>query len=229
MQIFYGSINNNIGYLEGNEVIHASKVLRKRVGDKVFITNGTGDLAEGKILLMTKKSIEIAIESIQSSPKTNHLHIVVAPTKNNDRFEFFLEKATEIGIASITPIVSDRSERKKINPERMNKILVSAMKQSQNFHLPVLHPITSFKDFIIKDSSTAKYIAHCLEDDQKINELKPIDGACTILIGPEGDFTEQEIKTALGNNFKPLSLGKSRLRTETAAIVATHLYTLNNE
>ena len=151
-----------------------------------------------------------------------YLHIAISPTKNIERFEWFLEKSTEIGIDEITPIICNRSERKTIKTERGNRILLSAMKQSLKYHLPKLNEATNFNEFIKKDLEGAKYIAHC--EDSKKNELKTISKTekTLILIGPEGDFSPKEIKLAVENQFKSVSLGTSRFRTETAGIIATH-------
>jgi 16S rRNA (uracil1498-N3)-methyltransferase len=154
----------------------------------------------------------------------------VAPTKMNDRYEWFLEKATEIGIHEITPIICDRSERKVINAERFDKIILSAMKQCNQLHLPILNPAVTFKEFVKQKNEGSQLIAHCEESDKKTlkSVLKPNENY-TILIGPEGDFSEKEIALALENNYIPVSLGNTRLRTETAAIVACHSVVFINE
>jgi 16S rRNA (uracil1498-N3)-methyltransferase len=154
----------------------------------------------------------------------------VAPTKNNDRFEWFLEKATEIGVNEITPIICERSERKIIKPERMEKVIQSAMKQSLQAYLPKLNKAVTFKEFIDQPREGLLFIAHC-DDDEKMELKRRVapDKDITILIGPEGDFSRQEIITAYENGFLPVSLGENRLRTETAAIVAcTTVNMINN-
>ena len=155
------------------------------------------------------------------------MHIVIAPTKLNDRFEWFLEKATEIGIDEITPIICENSERKFIKNERLEKILISAMKQSLKYQLPRLNKAIKFTELVNKNKDTCKFIAHC-EDSEKKSLKSQIGNsyAITILIGPEGDFSTKEINHALEHNFIPLSLGKSRLRTETAGIVACNSISL---
>jgi len=171
------------------------------------------------------------IISQKQQPKRDYnLHLAVAPTKINDRYEWFLEKATEIGIDSITPIICDHSERKVIKPERFERILQSAMKQSLNCYLPKLNDAISFKDFINLDFEGDLFIAHCEETDRKYlkQQLNPKTDI-TILIGPEGDFSVKEITEALKNNFIPVTLGETRLRTETAAIVACHSVAFINE
>jgi 16S rRNA (uracil1498-N3)-methyltransferase len=158
------------------------------------------------------------------------LHLAVAPTKMNDRYEWFLEKATEIGVDSIIPIICSHSERKTINAERFEKILLAAMKQSNQYYLPTLQPQINFLEFIKQDFKGQKFIAHC-EDTQKTalkNALKT-QSDVLILIGPEGDFNVKEIETAIKNQFIPVTLGTTRLRTETAAIVACHSVAFINE
>ncbi len=158
------------------------------------------------------------------------MHLAVAPTKMNDRYEWFLEKATEIGIQEITPIICDHSERKVVNQERFEKIILAAMKQSNELFLPKLNNAITFKEFIKQKSSGLQLIAHCEETDKKSlkSVLKPNENI-TILIGPEGDFSEKEIALAIANEYIPVSLGTTRLRTETAAIVACHSVAFFNE
>jgi 16S rRNA (uracil1498-N3)-methyltransferase len=165
----------------------------------------------------------------QEAPKFR-LHLAVAPTKMNERYEWFLEKATEIGIQEITPIICEHSERKVIKTDRFQKILESAMKQSLHYYLPKLNEPIAFKDFIKTEKSGQLFIAHCEETNKKLlkNELKTNEEV-TILIGPEGDFSVKEIQLALAHNFIPVSLGNTRLRTETAAIVACHSVVFKNE
>jgi 16S rRNA (uracil1498-N3)-methyltransferase len=165
----------------------------------------------------------------QDLPKY-HLHLAVAPTKMNERYEWFLEKATEIGIQEITPIICDHSERKIIKTERFQKIIEAAMKQSLHYYIPKLNEPILYKDFIKKEFNGQKFIAHCEETNKKSfkRELNPQENVL-ILIGPEGDFSVKEIQIALENKFIPVSLGNTRLRTETAAIVACHSTLLLNE
>lgn len=234
MQLFYNSnINENTTQFsfEKEESRHIVKVLRKQVGDTLHITNGDGwlFLAEISIPNINKCTAEIVSKTLQPKRKYN-LHLAVAPTKMNDRYEWFLEKATEIGIDSITPIICDHSERKIIKPERFERIIQSAAKQSLTCYLPKLNEAVSFKSFIKQDFTGNIYIAHCEETDKKSlkNELKP-NQDITILIGPEGDFSVKEIELALQNKFIPVTLGETRLRTETAAIVACHSVAFTNE
>ena len=234
MQLFYNAnINENTTQFsfEKEESRHIVKVLRKQVGDTLHITNGDGwlFLAEISIPYINKCTAEIVSKTLQPKRKYN-LHLAVAPTKMNDRYEWFLEKATEIGIDSITPIICDHSERKVIKPERFERIIQSAAKQSLSCYLPKLNEAVSFKSFIKQDFTGHIFIAHCEETDKKSlkNELKP-NQDITILIGPEGDFSVKEIELALQNKFIPVTLGETRLRTETAAIVACHSVAFTNE
>ena len=157
------------------------------------------------------------------------MHIAISLLKSNDRFEWFLEKASEIGISEITPIICERSERKFLNENRLKKVLVSAMKQSLKSHLPKLNPVKTLKEFYQNDFKEELFIAHCNDTnkDLLLNALKP-KSSSVILIGPEGDFTNNEVNQAIDLKFKPISLGESRFRAETAAIIATHTVSIVN-
>jgi 16S rRNA (uracil1498-N3)-methyltransferase len=210
---------------------HIIKVLRKSTGDTLHITNGNGFLFTAEITLADVKNCIASIVSTKLQPKRDYtIHLAVAPTKMNDRYEWFLEKATEIGIDSITPIFCDNSERKVIKSERYEKILQSAMKQSLNCYLPKLNEAISFKKLMTQSFTGQIFIAHCEETDRKSlkQSLKPNQDV-TILIGPEGDFSSKEIELATQHDFNPVTLGNTRLRTETAAIVACHSIVFNNE
>jgi len=210
---------------------HIVKVLRKSVGDVLHITNGLGWIFDAEIINADIKKCQANISNAKQHPKREYkLHLAVAPTKMNDRFEWFLEKATEIGIDTITPILCDHSERKVIKLDRFEKILQSAMKQSLQCYLPTINELTPFNNFVNQDFEGQKYIAHCEDSDRKSlkNQLKP-DQDIVILIGPEGDFSVKEIETALQHNFIPVTLGNTRLRTETAAIAACHSVAFVNE
>jgi 16S rRNA (uracil1498-N3)-methyltransferase len=189
-------------------------------------------LSEAEIADANPKKCRLTIvnSALDFGKRNFHLHIAIAPTKNIDRFEWFLEKATEIGIDEITPLLTSHSERKTINAERLEKILVSAMKQSLKAYLPQLHELTTFKELIINNKTENKFIAYC-DEIQKIHlkDLATKGNNTLILIGPEGDFSPEEIKLAIENGFKVVSLGESRLRTETAGIVACHIVNLANE
>jgi len=234
MQLFYNpeiTETTSQFFFSKEESKHIIKVLRKKVGDIMHITNGNGWLFSAEIITENiKKCIaEVKTKQFQKKPKY-HLHLAVAPTKMNDRYEWFLEKATEIGIQEITPIICDHSERKIIKPERFEKILQSAMKQSLSIYLPKLNKAIAFRDFIKQDFKDALFIAHCEKTNRKSlkKELKPNQNT-TILIGPEGDFSIKEIEAAVKTNFVPVTLGEKRLRTETAGIVACHSVSFVNE
>jgi len=234
MQLFYNpDINQTTESFsfDKEESRHIIKVLRKKDSDILHVTNGLGLLFETEITLASDNKCIVQVLSIKKSPEPKfRLHLAVAPTKMNDRFEWFLEKATEIGIQEITPVFCDRSERKAINLERFEKIILSAMKQSNETYLPKLNAAISFKEFIKQKNEGLQLIAHCEETDKRsLKEvLKPNENV-TILIGPEGDFSDKEIALALDNNFQPVMLGNTRLRTETAAVVACHSVVFFNE
>ena len=224
MQLFYLENPKNEIILSAEESKHATKVLRKKEGDILNFTDGKGAFYKAEIIVADSRKCRLKVVSTEQKEKQHnyHLHIAIAPTKNMDRFEWFLEKATEIGIDEITPIICTHSERKKIKTERCNRILLSAMKQSLKFHVPKLNEAMSLSDFIKQDYEGTKYIAHCEDGEKK--ELKTVNKTekTIILIGPEGDFSPKEIELALQNQFKAVSLGTSRLRTETAGIIAAH-------
>jgi 16S rRNA (uracil1498-N3)-methyltransferase len=234
MQLFYNPTINETTEtfsFDKEESKHIIKVLRKKDSDILHVTNGLGLLFKTEITLASDNKCTVQIIAIEKTEAPKYkLHLAVAPTKMNDRFEWFLEKATEIGIHEITPIVCDRSERKVINLERFEKIILSAMKQCNQVYLPKLNPAISLKEFIKKENTGLKLIAHCEETNKKSlkTTLAP-NTDYTILIGPEGDFSNKEIELALENNYSPVSLGDTRLRTETAAIVACHSVVFINE
>jgi 16S rRNA (uracil1498-N3)-methyltransferase len=234
MQLFYfKDINEHSTSFsfDKEESKHIAKVLRKKEGDILFVTNGLGFLFKTEIAIASDSKCTVTIVSFekQEEPKF-HLHLAVAPTKMNDRYEWFLEKATEIGVQEITPIICDHSERKVIKTERFDKILLSAMKQSNQYFLPILNEPITFKEFVKKLLNGQKFIAHCEETDKKtLKSVLKTNEDCTILIGPEGDFSVKEIEIALEKQFIPISLGNTRLRTETAAVVACHTVVLMNE
>lgn len=224
MHIFYTpDINSNIYQLSEEESKHCIKVLRLKINEEVNLVDGKGGLYLAKITDdHPKKTILNIVNHQKEYAKRNHyLHIAVAPTKNIDRFEWFLEKATEIGIDEITPIICEHSERKEIKIERSNKIITSAVKQSLKAYHPKLNQAVVFAEFIKIASADAKFIAHCEQSDRQTIETGFLKHKkYLILIGPEGDFSSTEINVALQNGFTAISLGNSRLRTETAALAA---------
>ncbi|MDT0554785.1 16S rRNA (uracil(1498)-N(3))-methyltransferase [Patiriisocius hiemis] len=227
MNLFYQEhINESISEIifDKDESRHIAKVLRTKIGNTLHITNGKGLLFEAQLESENPKKCIARIQSVsKEAPLPYYLHLAVAPTKLNDRYEWFLEKATEIGVSEITPIICDHSERKVIKHDRYQKIVVGAMKQSLKMYLPKLNQATSYKEFINQENKEIKLIAHC-EESKKVS-LKSFSEKLkntTILIGPEGDFSTTEIELAIKNEYKSISLGDTRLRTETAAIVACH-------
>ena len=235
MQLFYNNLldkNSKEILFDKIESKHIVRVLRKKENDILDITNGNGLLFKAKITLANDKRCVAEIIQVEEKDKLwgYYLHIAIAPTKNNDRLEWFLEKATEIGVDEITPIICQNSELKFVKQERLEKIIQSAMKQSLKFTLPKLNEPIKFNDFIDQDFNGKKCIAHC-EDDEKtlLKTLVNTKEKITILIGPEGDFSTQEIKKALSKKFIPISLGESRLRTETAGLVAVQTVAIINQ
>ncbi|MBO3097954.1 16S rRNA (uracil(1498)-N(3))-methyltransferase [Gelidibacter pelagius] len=234
MQLFYNpNIDETTTQIDfsKDESRHIVKVLRKNSGDQLQITNGKGWLFVAEITLSDIKNCVASILSRSFEPARNYkVHLAVAPTKMNDRYEWFLEKATEIGVDTITPIICDHSERKVIKTDRFEKILQAAMKQSLHYYLPELQESISFNDFINLPFDGQKFIAHCEESERvSFKNALQLHTNVLILIGPEGDFSPNEIKTAMASGFKPISLGNTRLRTETAAIIACHSVAFTNE
>ena len=227
MQLFLcPELLNDSSFLSNEESIHCFKVLRKKVGDHIHLIDGIGGFYEAEITIASQKKVVFNVIKKWNQPQSPYsLHIAIAPTKNNDRFEWFLEKATEIGIDEVTPIICENSERRIIKNERMEKIIVAAAKQSIRSVLPKINKITSFNDFIFKNHNTQCFIAHCLPNKKKIFKNE-VNCNSTILIGPEGDFSSLEVEMAIKNNFIPVSLGTSRLRTETAGVIACHTIAL---
>ncbi len=233
MQLFYTpDISSQIYNLDKEESAHCVRVLRLKEGDELFLTDGIGNLYRSKLLSADlKSSIVEVVECLPDYGKKNfELHIAIAPTKNIDRFEWFLEKSTEIGISQITPLFCEHSERTVIKAERLEKIIISAMKQSIKAFRPKLNEAIAFKQFVNLNHKFTKYIAHCENFDKKSlkSVYKKAENAL-ILIGPEGDFSLTEIKMAIEKKYIAVSLGESRLRTETAGLVACHTINLINE
>ena len=218
--------------LPEEESQHAVRVLRLQAGDKIDIVDGVGGIYKAVITNPHPKHCEFEIvESRLEFGKRNfHLHIAIAPTKNMDRLEWFAEKCTEIGIDEITPVHCRYSERKVLKPERIEKIIVSAAKQSLKAYFPKLNPMCSFEEFLQKHSSGQKFIAHCYESEKTLLQKTYKNSQdCIVMIGPEGDFSLQEVEEAIQAGYSPVSLGRSRLRTETAGIVACHTVVMMND
>ncbi len=227
MQLFYNPAilaTDETFFFDKEESKHIIKVLRKKDTDILHVTNGLGFLFTTQITLASDTKCTVKIIKVDQIEKPKfHLHLAVAPTKLNDRYEWFLEKATEIGVSEITPIICEHSERKFIKTDRFEKIIQTAMKQSNQFYLPILNESVSFGTFVERQFQGQKLVAHCEETNKKsLKEVLKINENITILIGPEGDFSVKEIQQAIENQFNAVTLGNTRLRTETAAIVACH-------
>ena len=235
MQLFYNpeiSEKDTQVIFQRDESKHITKVLRKKEGDVLNITNGKGLLFKAEIIKADIKQCLAKITSVDKQPPPPfYLHMIVAPTKMNDRFEWFLEKAMEIGVHEITPVICEHSERKVVKLNRFERVLQSAMKQSLHFRMPKLNEPVNFSEFMEQKTEGDKFIAHCEDEAEKAylqKKLKP-KARTNILIGPEGDFSPAEIEKALDAGWTAVSLGDSRLRTETAAIVACHTVALVNQ
>ena len=236
MNLFYAPDILQTLALPEEESQHCAKVLRMKAGERIHIIDGVGGLYEVEILEAHPKRTQVAILSEQHEygRRPFRLHLAVAPTKNIDRFEWFVEKATEIGFDELTPLCCRYSERKIIKPERIEKILVSAAKQSLKAYVPRLNPMQTFKEFMVNNSQSSfqdsqLFIAHCYDQPKQhlLHACQPT-GNVVVMVGPEGDFSEDEVELALRNSFRAVTLGDSRLRTETAGVVACHLVTIAN-
>lgn len=218
--------------LSEEEAAHCLRVLRLSVGDRLDITDGKGTLYRTEISSVMGKHCYVDIKESVAMPKNwrGAINIAIAPTKNMDRIEWFAEKATEIGIDTITFLQCRFSERKVVKTERIERIVVSGMKQSLKYTKPVVEEMVDFKKFISRPVSGAKYIAHCYDSERVLlKDVLQLGEEATVLIGPEGDFSPEEVQMAIEAGYRPVSLGSSRLRTETAALVACHTYILKNE
>lgn len=220
MKLFYGEIEGNVVTINDEEQQHIVKVLRMKNGEAIHVTDGKGNLASGKLMIEGKKA-HIEVDEIKNnlpdfSPK---LHIAIAPTKNIDRIEFFVEKAVEMGISEITFLQTEKTERKNINLDKIKKQAIAASKQSLRFHFPIINDVKKIQDFLKNIDPEHTFVAHCHENLER-TELNKIPGLqnITFLIGPEGDFSEKEISFLAENHIKAVSLGNQRLRTETAGI-----------
>ena len=223
MNTFFGIIQNNVAILNEDESLHCVKVLRHKVGDIIQVIDGNGTRAIGKIEAAHAKQCAVSLTDKEVVKQTRNykLHVAIAPTKNIERIEWFVEKAVEIGIDEISFIKCKNSERTVIKDDRLKKVAEAAVKQSQQSYIPKMNPIIDFKEFIKKNSSDVKLIAHCeKESKQHIKKFIITGKTFTVLIGPEGDFTKDEIALALSLNYSPVALGESRLRTETAGLFA---------
>lgn len=233
MNLFYSNdITESQITLPEDEAKHCTKVLRKNVGDEIHVIDGCGNLYLARIEAVGKRDcVCTVIEKTAGFGKHDYyVRMCVAPTKNIDRFEFFVEKAVEIGVDEIIPIVSENSERKVLKLDRIERIVLSAMKQSYKATMPIVAELTDIKDVLAAKYDGVKCIAHCEEQEkQLLRDVAAANKTITILIGPEGDFSLKEIEQAKQNGWTPVSLGESRLRTETAAIAAVHTVNVMNQ
>jgi len=234
MELFYTEhIQGATAIFSEEETRHISKAFRKRPGDTIYFTNGQGIRYEGKILELDKKRLTATIENTLDQPKTwtGQLSIAVSPTKNFSRIEWLVEKLVEIGIDHIIPLETDFSERKTWKMNRLNRIILSAVKQSQKCVFPILHDPVRFRDFISRPpDDTQFYIGHCYEGEKSALKDIKLDGQNVgFCIGPEGDFSQEEIGLAIKAGYKPISLGNSRLRTETAAFKMATAFQIIND
>lgn len=229
MHLFYTPDIAHSHELPADEAAHALRVLRLQPGDEVRLTDGQGGFYHARISECNRKRcmVEVIEREEQAPLWTGHLHLALAPTKNMDRMEWLAEKATEIGFDELTFLNCQWSERRIVKGERIEKILISAMKQSLKARLPKLNDITDFAQFVKQPISGQKFIAHCHEGEKTPlrQALQPAQDTL-VLIGPEGDFSPDEVALAVAEGFTPVTLGHTRLRTETAALVAVHLMNL---
>jgi 16S rRNA (uracil1498-N3)-methyltransferase len=235
MHLFYTpDIFGQTYTLNEDESKHCARVLRLAVGATIYLIDGKGGFYTAQITESHDKRCTVAITNVQHEygKRKYRLHLAVAPTKNMERYEWFLEKAVEIGVDEITPLLCEHSERKEVKHERAEKIITSAVKQSIKAYHPLLHQITPFKELVKRQFDGQKFIAHCFESPQK-QPLKTLlskpSAAVLVLVGPEGDFSPEEVNFAKQHGFTEVSLGASRLRTETAGVVACHTVNLMQE
>lgn len=224
---FYVPKASNAKELPQEEVVHATRVLRIKEGDQIYLIDGAGSFFKAEVTLASNKHCTYSIIEEMPQPRhwQRHIHIAIAPTKMMERIEWMAEKATEIGIDEFSFLECQFSERRKMRTDRIEKIVVSAMKQSRKAWMPTVNDLESFTDFIHKPTDGKKYICHCYNEVDRTDlfkELKTLapDTPVTILIGPEGDFSIEEVRLAMEQGYESVSLGASRLRTETAALSA---------
>jgi 16S rRNA (uracil1498-N3)-methyltransferase len=234
MQLFYApALQGEFYTLSEEESKHIIRVLRMKAGDSIRLTDGLGNMFTAELVNEDHRRCEVKVMQVEKEygKRDYRTHMAVAPTKNIKRYEWFLEKATEIGIDEISPLICQRSERKEVKTERLNKVITAALKQSLKAYHPQLHESASFKKFISAEYPGGKYIAYVEEGEHPLlSSLYKAGTDAMILIGPEGDFSPDEVAQAKEHGFVTVSLGNSRLRTETAGIVACHTIALmNNE
>jgi len=232
MHIFYTpDISGDEYLLSEPESKHAMRVLRLVEGDEILLIDGNGGKYVAKIAAKAGKRtlVHIISKETMDHRSKHRLHIAIAPTKNMERLEFFLEKATEIGIDEITPLLCRFSERKVIKDDRLQRVVVAAAKQSVKAFMPIINPLTKVSDFVQLPHEGSKYIAHCYDMPKAaLKDVATVANGSTVMIGPEGDFSQEEVALAVEHGFEAVELGKERLRTETAGIVACHTVNLMN-
>lgn len=232
MKRFYTElIIDNVCYLQHTEAAHCAKVLRCKVGEQIECMNGIGNLWLGKIASIQKHDVVVDLEKMleTQSENRNKLSIAISNVKNPARLEWFVEKATEIGVDEIFPIIAERTEKESLKIDRLQNIIISAAKQSKQLFFPKLHPIIALKSAWARFDFPNQYIAHCNDEKQHFANVYPKMEKALLLIGPEGDFTKDEVSEAINKNFHPVSLGSSILRVETAGIYACSVVSALNE
>ena len=224
MPLFYtNNITGNTALLEGEEAKHCAQVLRMRMGEELTVVDGQGGYFKGALAAIGKREcmVDIRETHLEYGKRPYRVHLAVAPTKNMARWEWMLEKATEMGVDQLTPLITQRSERIHVRLDRLEKIAISAMKQSEQAYLPLISGPMDFASLVARAAYPQRFIPHCLEGVKShLSQNCEPDKDVLILIGPEGDFTPEEVDQALSLGFQPADLGPTRLRTETAGIVA---------
>lgn len=230
MSIFYQKkISGEQIILPEEESRHCSQVLRHQPGDTITVFDGLGNKYHARLTAVSKKKCEAQVESIEIAEKRPyHFHLAIAPTKNLDRMEWLVEKLCELGADQITLLETAHSERRKVRVDRLEKKAISAMKQSGNPFLPSISELTKFSEFLIREFNGIKAIAHVHPEHKYLGQVIGPNDSLTILIGPEGDFSSEEVKAAEKAGFRPVSLGYNTLRTETAGLKACCLFSLIN-
>ncbi len=232
MYLFYVPEIDQRWELDEEESQHCVRVLRLSVGDEILLTDGKGSTYQARITNPHPKhcAFEVLSSEQQVNKRPYRLHVAIAPTKNMDRIEWLVEKATEVGIDSVTFLNCRFSERKVVKTDRVERIVVSAMKQSLKFCKPMVGEMIDFKNFVSAERPGAKFIAHCYDSGRVLlKDVLPVGEDVTLLVGPEGDFSPEEVEMAIKAGYRPVSLGSSRLRTETAGLVGCHTFMLKNE
>lgn len=226
---FHPDLSAEILELSEEESAHL-RVLRVNTGDELRLTDGNGTLAEAEVVTVNKKTFTVRVKNSSNQPKPQpELHLAISLLKNNERIEWLLEKAVEMGVSAFYPFVAHRSERKNVNEERLRKVALSAAKQSQRVHFPTVAPVQTFDKLIKQNVTGGKFICHCNEETKSIHSLVKKGDNAFVLIGAEGDFSPAEIEAALAQNFQPMSLGNARLRSETAGLYATSAFKFIND